>query len=169
MAIPPPNGHFFCNFGQPFPNQGGHAEKKSQLGSCLHQRATLYRALHDGRQVFGAGGCLPIWSRFRRVCVRVRLISFTHACINETELHFNLVQIRPTGSQAIFHCRASFCHQTRAFKIKASYTRASDGKKQATNKDKTASSRSSATTERSSSSPWWPWRRGRRRAWSRPS
>ena len=31
------NGHF-CHFGQPFPRQGGHAEKKSRLGFCLDQR-----------------------------------------------------------------------------------------------------------------------------------
>ena len=34
------NGHF-CHFGQPFPRQGGHAEKrkkKSHLGFCLDQR-----------------------------------------------------------------------------------------------------------------------------------
>ena len=36
-------GHFgqnshFGHFGQPFPNQGGRAEKKFHLGSCLHQR-----------------------------------------------------------------------------------------------------------------------------------
>ena len=28
----------FGHFGQPFPNQGGHAEKKFYSGSCLHQR-----------------------------------------------------------------------------------------------------------------------------------
>ena len=31
------NGHF-GHFGQPFPNQGGRAEKKFHLGSCLYQR-----------------------------------------------------------------------------------------------------------------------------------
>ena len=31
------NGHF-GHFGQPFPSQGGHAEKKSQLGVCFDQR-----------------------------------------------------------------------------------------------------------------------------------
>ena len=31
-------GHFGPCFGQPFPIQGGHAEKKSHLGSCLNQQ-----------------------------------------------------------------------------------------------------------------------------------
>ena len=36
-------GHFGQNchlghFGQPFPSQGGHADKKSHLGSCLNQQ-----------------------------------------------------------------------------------------------------------------------------------
>ena len=31
------NSHF-GHFGQPFPSQGGHADKKSHLGSCLNQR-----------------------------------------------------------------------------------------------------------------------------------
>ena len=29
------------HFGQPFPSQGGHAEKKSQLGSCLDKRGRV--------------------------------------------------------------------------------------------------------------------------------
>ena len=43
-------GHFgqnsrFGHFGQPFPRQGGHADKKSHLGSCLNQ---LDGATHGG-------------------------------------------------------------------------------------------------------------------------
>ena len=37
------NGHF-CHFGQPFPRQGGHAEKKFHLWSCLDRRV---RAMSD--------------------------------------------------------------------------------------------------------------------------
>ena len=64
-------GHFgqnfhFGRFGQPFPNQGGHAEKKFHL------------------QLYGL------------------------ACINETELHLNSVEIRPTGSQAKFSTGGAF-------------------------------------------------------------
>ena len=31
------NSHLFCHFGQPFPSQGGNADKKSHLGSCLNK------------------------------------------------------------------------------------------------------------------------------------
>ena len=32
------NCHFGHYFGQPFPSQGGHADKEPHLGSCLNQR-----------------------------------------------------------------------------------------------------------------------------------
>ena len=44
LAIFCQNSHF-GHFGQPFPSQGGHADKKSQLGSCLNQ---LDGATHGG-------------------------------------------------------------------------------------------------------------------------
>ena len=35
----------FGHFGQPFPSQGGHADEKPHLGSCLNQRGG---ATHGG-------------------------------------------------------------------------------------------------------------------------
>ena len=68
------NGHF-CHFGQPFPIQGGHAEKKSHLGFCLHQRdrATcgfvgVYTQRKPGK-IFYCRGCVrfPFASDFSRL------------------------------------------------------------------------------------------------------
>ena len=56
------NGHF-GHFGQPFPRQGGHAEKKSHLGFCLDQRdrakceISPINLFTKTAKIFGVVGC----------------------------------------------------------------------------------------------------------------
>ena len=77
----------FCHFGQPFPNQGGRAEKKFHLGPCLHQRdqatfefSGVYTHRKPGK-IFYCRGCVlptqpqPCYSRVASAMEGTALLS----------------------------------------------------------------------------------------------